>query len=93
MTVGGIGSGWQDAAFYRALLQCGRAGLAWEVLRRNPEYRKEIIHAPQQLRCQQVGPTLLKGAESGIAARWGLHFRRRSRHQSTPCPADLVGQV
>lgn len=92
MTIGGKGSAWRDPAFYRVLLQCGRAGLAWELLRRNPEYRKGI-HAPQQQRCHQVGPFILKGVDSGIATRWGLHFHRAPKRHGTRCAADLVGQV
>lgn len=92
MTIGGTGSTWLDPAPYRALLQCGRRGLAWEVLRRNPGYDKEV-HDSREYRRHQTGPIIVKGANSGIATRWGLHFRGVSCHHGTRCSADLVGQV
>lgn len=74
------------------LLKCGRAGLAWEVLRRNPEYHKETSAHQLESR-HQTGPIVIEGADSGIATRWGLHFRGAPCHHGTRCPADVVCQI
>jgi hypothetical protein len=50
---------WRDDGAYAAVLTGGRPALAWELLRRNPEYRAFA----------GVGPS------SDASARWGLHFR------------------
>jgi 3-methyladenine DNA glycosylase Tag len=55
---------WQDPAPYEAILRRGRAGLAWEVLRRDPAYQAAFA------RLDGAGP-----ASDAFAARWGLHFR------------------
>lgn len=51
---------WRDAGAYAAVLAGGRPALAWELLRRDPGYRKCAVGA---------------GAKDKAVARWGLHFR------------------
>ncbi|WP_353051147.1 DUF6499 domain-containing protein [Sphingobium sp. V4] len=51
-----------------ALARCGRAGLAWEVLRRNPAYRL-AVQALAGATCPG------KAASQDFTATWGLHFR------------------
>ena len=67
---------WRDPAAYAALLDCGRAGLAWEVLRRDAGYQaaaKSVRAARSQA---QVGNILiLPVADAAFTERWGLHFR------------------
>ncbi|WP_221226212.1 transcriptional regulator domain-containing protein [Novosphingobium fluoreni] len=57
-----------------ALAHRGRAGLAWEVLRRNPEYVAMFADANSSPAAGEAGPP-------GVDAPgdWGLHFRRGSR--------------
>lgn len=56
---------WRDRETYTALADFGARGLAWELLRRNPEYSggSNIGDNPQI-------------ARAAFTARWGLHFRR-----------------
>jgi hypothetical protein len=58
---------WHDPEPYRELERLPAGWLAWEALRRNPDYRQDFAAAdtPEQ---QEV-----------IAHRWGLRFRGRSR--------------
>ncbi|MGW8201240.1 transcriptional regulator domain-containing protein [Sphingomonas bisphenolicum] len=50
------------------LARCGRAGLAWEVLRRNPAYRT-AVQALAGTKCSG------KAASQDFTTTWGLHFR------------------
>jgi hypothetical protein len=58
---------WLDAKAYAAVRRFGRAALAWEVLRRDPEYRAAFA---------RLNSTPIQGraADSAFVARWGLHF-------------------
>lgn len=49
---------WRDAGAYAPVIAGGRPALAWELLRRDPEYR--AFPAKAGIRCD--------------ASRWGLHF-------------------
>lgn len=51
---------WRDAAAYAPVLAGGRPALAWELLRRDPDYRAFAANA---------------GTSNEAIARWGLHFR------------------
>ncbi|WP_442852378.1 transcriptional regulator domain-containing protein [Sphingopyxis sp. MC1] len=57
-----------DPAAYDAILRYGPGALAWEVLRRDPEYHA----AYAELR---VPPVQAVAADADFTARWGLHFR------------------
>ena len=59
---------WRDARAYAALAATGARGLAWELLRRNPDYSGGA--AP--------GDGRLIIADAAFTARWGLHFRRNA---------------
>jgi hypothetical protein len=52
-----------DPDAFEAILHRGRPALAWEVLRRNPDYRADR--------------TVVSGspADAAFVSRWGLHFR------------------
>jgi hypothetical protein len=58
---------------YADVSGCSAAALAWEFLRRNPDYSKEFAHLGQDA---FSGPADANGAR---LARWGLSFRRRSK--------------
>ncbi|MDT9598611.1 transcriptional regulator domain-containing protein [Sphingosinicella rhizophila] len=50
---------WRDAGAYAPVLAGGRPALAWELLRRDPDYGAFARRG---------------GATTAGAARWGLHF-------------------
>lgn len=56
-----------DPAACTAVICLGRSALAWEVLRRDPEYRA----AYRELK---VIPERGTAADLAFVARWGLHF-------------------
>jgi hypothetical protein len=67
---------WRSPATYDYAVQLDPAGLAWEFLRRNPDYRTAFAAASRASDQDQEGP----------GRRWGLRFpdrpgaaRRRSR--------------
>lgn len=55
---------WRLRAAYEYAAGMDRAGLAWEFLRRNPDYRTAYEAAPAQADDGTDGP----------ARRWGLRF-------------------
>lgn len=50
---------WRDADAYAPVIRLGRPALAWELLRRDPEYRAFVAGS---------------GSDCECIARWGLHF-------------------
>ena len=58
---------WRMPAAYLYALDHDDADWAWELLRRNPEFRAAI-----------GDPNALK---AGVLAAWGLSFRARARHR------------
>ncbi|MDR6624496.1 transcriptional regulator domain-containing protein [Caulobacter segnis] len=59
-------SRWRSADAYDYLDELSAADLAWEYLRRNPDYQNEFQTASQG-----------QGQDT-LSARWGLRFPRRS---------------
>ncbi|WP_232793196.1 transcriptional regulator domain-containing protein [Caulobacter hibisci] len=59
-------SRWRSAQAYDYVDELSAADLAWEYLRRNPDYQSDF-QAPRQASGQSDWP-----------ARWGLRFPRRS---------------
>ncbi len=59
---GAAAAPWNAAAAYLYLLDLGTQALAWEYLRRHPDYRSEHARDPN---------------DQAFASRWGLRFRRR----------------
>ena len=78
----------QDAA--DSLKELDRSGLAWEFLRRNPEYREDYRQALQRI---ASGAITEEAAMAEISRRWGLSFRPRSRRASKPPPDDLAART
>lgn len=70
---------WKASAAYLYLLRLQPASLAWEYLRRNPDYRRDW-------RLSQDDLTRMDGA----AAHWGLLFFRRSAFRFANCTACLA---
>lgn len=48
----GAAADWRDAAAYRPLWRCDRAMLAWEWLRRDPDYRKAAAGGDHDMACR-----------------------------------------
>ena len=74
----GHAADWKDAAAYAPLLQVGRAGFAWEWLRRDDSYRAAAARAFGSL-----GPSCPEQARAAdaLARIWGLHaFERPCRN-------------
>ena len=61
---------WRDADAYAYLQDLSPAGLAWECLRRNPDYRRDFADQPTPPNRQ---------AQEAFTDRWGLRFPDRSR--------------
>lgn len=59
---------WRSPSDYEYLRQLDRAELAWEFLRRNPDYQKDFARIVDASSREAVA----------IAERWGLCFRLRS---------------
>jgi Proteobacterial transcriptional regulator-like domain len=63
---------WRSAAAYDYVRGLTLPNLAWEFLRRNPDYRGDYEAA------------LTAGSQEGetiLGSCWGLRFRRRSGHE------------
>ncbi|MCW0197656.1 DUF6499 domain-containing protein [Sphingopyxis sp.] len=74
---------WRDAGPYAALAATGARGLAWELLRRNPDYPGS----------GDEGRGPLTAADAAFTARWGLHFRRGTELLCVRRPAPMVGRL
>ena len=70
---------WLDPEQYRALAGIDRAGLMWEWLRRDPEYRLSqqlSRHQATPIVTQSHGSLKIITLTSAVNAnQWGLHFR------------------
>ncbi|MDF3811239.1 DUF6499 domain-containing protein (plasmid) [Rhodopseudomonas sp. BAL398] len=75
-------SDWRSEAAYDYIDQLTPSDLAWEFLRRNPEYRSSYA---QLVATGQISPE----AAAAFARHWGLHFRCRSTRQR-PVSTDLL---
>lgn len=65
---------WRFPSDYTALLRVGRAGFAWEFLRRNAGYRADAAAAARPLaRALPGGVTRLTGPAL-VPDHWGLDF-------------------
>lgn len=74
---------WRCDERYEALRGCSATDLAWEFLRRNPDYRAQFNLAKET-------PTGGRPrAETAPWARWGLSFRGRS-NTAGPRPGGVL---
>ena len=73
---------WRSPSAYAYLDQLDPSGLAWEFLRRNPDYQREY-------RTVTRNPARTELSET-IQRRWGLRFPCRSRVASRPRPGRLA---
>ena len=64
---------WRDEDDYQYLDGADRAGIAWEFLRRNADYRTAAMARPMPASERRGTVELLSGARSALG--WGLLFR------------------
>lgn len=74
---------WRDAGLYAALAATGERGLAWELLRRYPDYPGGA----------DEGDSPLTAADAAFTARWGLHFRRGAEPLRVHRTLAMVGRL
>lgn len=76
-------SDWRSPRAAESLSNLDRAGLAWEFLRRNPNYRSDY---------RRVDPIAEVGRRSpaGIGKKWGLSFRLQPRSLRNASPRNLA---
>src|SRR3546814_5933352 len=77
---------WRSESAYTYIDQLNAEELAWEFLRRNPEYRAgyhELLSAGH----------MTWEAATNFASRWGLRFRRRPEIPATSQPVSWSAQI
>jgi hypothetical protein len=77
---------WKNAAAYAYLQNLNRAELAWEFLRRNPNYSRDFRAAARRTSDQADFPERL-------TRRWGLRFPRRPAIAGRHGTAHLVAAL
>ncbi|WP_353806515.1 DUF6499 domain-containing protein [Mesorhizobium sp.] len=91
---------WQDHCSYDCTAQLTSNGWAWEFLRRNPAFRRDLVAALQQASALSRGALIDVIASAGDLSRWGVLFRPVVRTQCDrvlvsapvrPCFAGLCG--
>jgi hypothetical protein len=65
-------SNWRTSARYAYITELNPAELAWEFLRRNPDYQRDY---PAIVRAMKKGGD----PAEALARHWGLRFRGRSK--------------
>ena len=81
---------WRSEDAVDALLQLDRAGLAWEFLRRNPDYCEDFRQTLQRVATGEIAE---EAAMTEFSRRWGLSFRPRSRLAGDREPGDLAARA
>ena len=66
---------WRSPAAYAYLSDLTPPALAWEFLRRSPEYRADY----ERMQGEDALGTVSEAASADLARRWGLRFPGRSR--------------
>jgi hypothetical protein len=88
---------WQDRWSYDCTAHLTSNGWAWEFLRRNPAFQRDLLAALQQANTLSRGALIDVIASTGDLSRWGVLFRRLSRTQcgcvlvSAPVRACIAG--
>ena len=81
---------WRSQHAVDALLELDRAGLAWEFLRRNPDYREDFRQTLQRIASGEISE---EAAMTEFSRRWGVSFRPRSRLAGEREPDDLAARA
>ncbi|MDZ5696742.1 transcriptional regulator domain-containing protein [Chelativorans sp. M5D2P16] len=67
---------WRNEKAYAYTARLTRREWAWEFLRRNPEFRRQLAIAVRQATCSK-GRAALQAIRSTVdLSRWGILFRR-----------------
>ena len=74
---------WRSPSDYEYLRQLDRAELAWEFLRRNPDYKKDFGRIDEKVK--RTRPDMV-----AVGEPWGLCFRLRSRTGGSQRCGDLA---
>jgi len=74
---------WRISAAYDYVNELDAPDLAWEFLRRNPEYRQDYNRLKQRGLAEDQ-------AAAALSAKWGLSFRGRPRTSGTQRERSLV---
>ncbi|BCG82790.1 MULTISPECIES: transcriptional regulator domain-containing protein [unclassified Mesorhizobium] len=67
---------WQDEKSYRYTRYLTRRGWAWEFLRRNPAFQRDLRHALEQAEIAERCFDIEVVRSSLDLTRWGLLFRK-----------------
>ena len=81
---------WRSPQAVDALLELDRADLAWEFLRRNPDYREDFRQTLQRVATGEISE---EAAMTEFSRRWGVSFRPRSRLAGEREPDDLAARA
>jgi hypothetical protein len=82
------GHSWRNAGAYAGIRATGRAGLAWELLRRDPTY--QACSSDRSIAASGATLASIEPASADEVSRWGLHFLRRCRESCGERPDPLV---
>ncbi|KRB82887.1 hypothetical protein ASE00_12855 [Sphingomonas sp. Root710] len=74
MTDSDVTPNWQDSRLYQPLTGFDHAGLAWEFVRRNADYRAAAMKLGTVSGDTRAGTNILPGGFPG-GEPWGLSFR------------------
>jgi hypothetical protein len=75
---------WRSQDAVDALLDLDRAGLAWEFLRRNPDYREDFRQTSQRIASGEISE---EAAMMEFSRRWGYPFARDPDLPANESPA------
>lgn len=81
---------WRDEKAYDELERLDRRGFAWEYLRRNPDYRRQLRSGGDVATRVIDGVSVLRTTAVTIPPIWGLRFRGIAGHRY-PFGKDLLG--
>ena len=84
---------WLDPAPYKELTSVDRAGLMWEWLRRNPEYRAASGQTKPNVPDIHNVIKILRTFDVGLINPWGLHFCRGGRYRRKLCGDYVAGRI
>lgn len=80
-TPGSIWPNWQDGRAYDFSTHLTNCGWAWEFLRRNPAFQKDLattLHSVVFSR-SRLADVICLSADAGDLSRWGLSFCKLDR--------------
>ncbi|WP_245491411.1 MULTISPECIES: DUF6499 domain-containing protein [unclassified Mesorhizobium] len=76
LVTGAVEADWRDERSYDYTTGMTPREWAWEFLRRNPAFQRDVTAASQQANSWSYQPLLDVVASAGDLSRWGVLFRR-----------------